>query len=118
MTRVKVQPVAPLVGGHQHGLAACFAGTIDGTPYIAGGANFPDVPCAEGGTKHFYQDIYAYDGQRWTQRGKLPFEWPVVPVPTSTRSAYFASVGKVMRGYIEKPLSFPLMASRLCPTCR
>lgn len=73
VTRVKVQPVAPLVGGHQHGLAACFAGTIDGTPYIAGGANFPDVPCAEGGTKHFYQDIYAYDGQCWTQRGKLPF---------------------------------------------
>lgn len=55
------------------GLAAFFAGMVDGQAVVAGGANFPDVPCAEGGTKRYYDEIrtLGHDGQ-WSVTGHLP----------------------------------------------
>ena len=57
--------VEPLIGfpdeekGIEQGVSACYAGVIDDYLIMAGGCNFPDVPAAEGGEKHYYRGIYA-----------------------------------------------------------
>ena len=75
--------VEPLTGfpddekGIDQGVSACYAGVIDDYLIMAGGCNFPDVPAAEGGNKHYYRGIYAAhlnDGHtlKWKRIGWLP----------------------------------------------
>lgn len=54
------------------GVAGAFGGQIDGSFVIAGGCNFPEVPAAEGGTKRFYDEIYAKNAGQWSVVGHLP----------------------------------------------
>ena len=56
------------------GVSAAAAGEIDGVLLIAGGANFPGIPAAEGGSKRFYDDIFILpEGAReWSRAGLLP----------------------------------------------
>ena len=69
------------VNGNE-GVAAAFAGKSGDYVIVAGGCNFPDTPAAEGGQKHFYDEVwtlelvshkgYATDWYfNWTQTGKL-----------------------------------------------
>lgn len=63
--------------GIEKGVSACFAGVLRGQLILAGGANFPEVPAAQKGTKRFYQGIYvaAPDGSnslKWRRIGSLP----------------------------------------------
>lgn len=56
------------------GFAGSFAGVSSGALLVAGGTNFPDKRPWEGGTKVWYDTIYALgkaDGQ-WVTVGKLP----------------------------------------------
>lgn len=78
--RVSVQKMTGFPAGEpgfSFGVSACYAGWTDGRLLMAGGCNFPDVPAAEGGTKKFYQDIYAADVTsdsilEWRKVGELP----------------------------------------------
>lgn len=56
------------------GFAAPFAGVSHGQLLVAGGANFPDKRPWEGGTKVWYQDIYALDQPNgdWKRVGQIP----------------------------------------------
>lgn len=59
------------------GVSACSAGIIAGYLVMTGGCNFPDVPAAAGGTKRFYDAIYAArlsDSNllEWERVGTLP----------------------------------------------
>lgn len=63
--------------GIEKGVSACFAGVVGDWLVMAGGCNFPERPAAEGGTKRFYQGIYAarLDGTKvleWRRIGSLP----------------------------------------------
>lgn len=56
------------------GFAGSFAGVSGGTLLVAGGTNFPDKRPWEGGTKVWYDTVYALekpDGQ-WQRAGTLP----------------------------------------------
>lgn len=56
------------------GFAGAFAGVSGGALIVAGGTNFPDEKPWEGGTKRWYDDVYALpalDGE-WRKVGKLP----------------------------------------------
>ena len=48
------------------GLAGVFSGMIGDKLVIAGGANFPDGTVPQGGTKHWWGDVYVYDGGQWS----------------------------------------------------
>ena len=54
------------------GVSAPFCGFIGPVAIVAGGANFPDKPLLEGGSKRVYNDIWAYDGSAWERIGFLP----------------------------------------------
>ena len=57
-----------------HGFAGPFAGVSGGALIVAGGANFPDGPPWEGGSKVWHDRIYALnnpDGE-WKEVGQLP----------------------------------------------
>ena len=54
------------------GVSALAAGEIGGVMTVAGGANFPDTPAAEGGKKRFYDDIFVLGEEGWTKAGTLP----------------------------------------------
>lgn len=62
--------------GYEQGVSACFATFANKTLIVAGGANFAEVPAADGGTKCFYSGIYAAsvggDALQWRQVGTLP----------------------------------------------
>lgn len=60
--------------GFEHGVSACFAGTMpDGSMIMAGGANFPDEdPLAPTAKKKLYKGIYRFDGSQWLRAGSLP----------------------------------------------
>lgn len=57
--------------GYNKGVSAMFAGEIDNQLIIAGGANFPETPAAEGGTKVYYNDIFLLQDSTWHKAGKL-----------------------------------------------
>ena len=59
--------------GYSKGVSAPFCTVFEGRPLIAGGANFPDVPAADGGTKRFYSDIQVLGDDGWYRAGELPF---------------------------------------------
>lgn len=58
------------------GVSAPFTGVLGESLIVAGGCNFPDKPVAEGGTKRFYDDIWALDLSKidsgWKVVGHLP----------------------------------------------
>lgn len=58
----------------RHGFASMFAGVSHGRLLAAGGANFPELPPWQGGTKVWYDTVYCLDhpGGSWTIAGKLP----------------------------------------------
>ena len=59
--------------GCEEGVSASFAGVSNGYALVVGGCNFPDTPAAEGGSKRFYNDIYAYklgDSIQWSKVGQ------------------------------------------------
>ena len=47
------------------GLAGVFSGYLKDSYIVAGGANFPYKPLAEGGPKTWWGDIYVHDGKDW-----------------------------------------------------
>lgn len=49
----------------QAGIAGPFGGVLDGTIFLAGGANFPYGPAWEGGQKIYHLDIYALEDSAW-----------------------------------------------------
>lgn len=56
------------------GFAGSFAGVSGGALIVAGGTNFPDKMPWDGGTKVWYEDVFALgkpDGQ-WRKAGRLP----------------------------------------------
>lgn len=63
---------APDETGYAAGVSAQFAGTAGGALIVAGGANFPATPAAEGGAKAFYDGIYAWRDGTWSRIGTLP----------------------------------------------
>lgn len=57
---------------YDKGVSAMYAAAAGDAIVIAGGANFPDKPVADGGCKAFYDYIYRYDGDGWQCVGRLP----------------------------------------------
>jgi N-acetylneuraminate epimerase len=53
------------------GFAGAFAGVQDGKLIVAGGTHFTDKMPWEGGTKVWYDTVFAFDGE-WKAAGKLP----------------------------------------------
>lgn len=87
-----VPPTAPAEAGYALGVSAMYAAaTADGGVFAAGGANFPDVPAAEGGVKAFYDGIYRCDGAAWQRVGSLP-------EPAAYGVAYGCGEGMVCAG--------------------
>ena len=72
ISNTKLRPQAPLPAA----LSAMYSGTLNGKLIVAGGANFPDKPAAEGGAKRYYDDIYegtiTGDDVQWRHVGSLP----------------------------------------------
>lgn len=54
------------------GVSAPFCGFAGETLVMAGGANFPDTPLLEGGSKRVYADIWALTDGAWIHAGSLP----------------------------------------------
>ncbi len=59
--------------GMAKGVAAAFCGVLDGGVVMAGGANFPMAPAAEGGMKVFYDGVYYFKHGKWSLVTKLPY---------------------------------------------
>lgn len=57
-----------------NGFASPFAGANYGALIVAGGTNFPEKKIWEGGSKAWYDDVYALESPdgKWKQVGKLP----------------------------------------------
>lgn len=73
MNTLTVSQLPPVPdAAYAKGVSAPFCGYIGETLVMAGGANFPDKPLLEGGTKKVYADIWAYDGSAWRHAGCLP----------------------------------------------
>ena len=53
------------------GFAGAFAGVQDGKLIVAGGTHFIDKMPWEGGTKVWYDTVFAFDGE-WKSAGRLP----------------------------------------------
>jgi N-acetylneuraminate epimerase len=77
MTRLLADPVtwgklSPLPD--RHGFAGAFAGVSGNTLLVAGGANFPNAPLAEGGLKVWHDRVFSLDRPdgEWREAGKLP----------------------------------------------
>ncbi len=58
----------------KEGFAGPFAGTDGGQLLVAGGANFPEAKPWDGGTKVWYDQVWALNelGGEWKRAGKLP----------------------------------------------
>lgn len=74
--RIDTSPLPAIAPGTDYGkgVSAAAAGEIAGTLVIAGGANFPDTPAAEGGKKRFYDEIFTLEpgASQWRFAGSLP----------------------------------------------
>ena len=70
MNTLKTSELPPIPdAAYAKGVSAPFCGYIGDTLVVAGGANFPDKPLLEGGTKKVYADIWAHDGAQWLHAG-------------------------------------------------
>ena len=70
--KVSFQSLPSLEISPNQGVSGAFSGNIDGQAIVAGGCNFPNTPADEGGTKVFYNTVYALRGQQWIKIGELP----------------------------------------------
>lgn len=70
---------------NQPGLAGVYSGIIDNNLVITGGANFPDRLPWDGGTKHYWRDIYILSMNREE-------EWNVFPDAMPRELAYGESI--------------------------
>ena len=70
--KVNFQALPSLEISLNQGVSGAFSGNIDGQAIVAGGCNFPNTPADEGGTKVFYNTVYALRGQQWRKIGELP----------------------------------------------
>lgn len=84
-------PMPALEVNGPQGVSGAFSGTINGKIIVAGGCNFPDRPAAEGGIKHFYDNIYELNGKQWELIGRLK-------VPTAYGVSIQTSEGLVCIG--------------------
>ncbi len=57
-----------------HGFAGAYAGVAGGALLVAGGANFPDRPPWEGGTKTWYDHVFVLERnvEAWREVGRMP----------------------------------------------
>lgn len=77
---VSVEPMEDSPSGDKNyakGVSALYSGFVGGGLIVAGGANFPAVPAADGGSKRYYDDIYlssvgADTILSWKRVGRLP----------------------------------------------
>ena len=68
---------------YAQGVSGAYAGLLDGHLILAGGANFPARPAAEGGGKYYYDAIYATT-RPVLNEGRKELEWQrvgVLPMP-------------------------------------
>ena len=80
------------------GVSAPFCGFAGETLVMAGGANFPDTPLLEGGSKRVYDSIWALSDGAWIHAGSLP---------DSSGTARIRSMESAIRSSVI--LSFPLI---------
>ncbi len=70
------EPLPAIAPGTPYGLgvSALYAAEAGGALVAAGGANFPDIPAADGGAKRFYDTIWllAPGADAWGAAGRLP----------------------------------------------
>lgn len=72
-TVIEVSELPAIPGdAYAKGVSAPFCGTIGETFVVAGGANFPDKPLVEGGSKKLYDEIWTLAGDQWSLAGHLP----------------------------------------------
>lgn len=74
--RVSFHSLSELCVNGPQGVSAAYAGRYGNTLLVAGGCNFPDTPAAEGGSKVYYDKIFACTSPLstnavWTEVGKL-----------------------------------------------
>lgn len=69
---LRISALAPLPDSH--GFAGMFAGVSGGALICAGGANFPDRPLSQGGTKIWHDRVFVLDATEhtWRLAGRLP----------------------------------------------
>lgn len=102
--RWEVEELAPLGVTDTQGVAGAVAFLSDGRLCVAGGANFPGKPAAEGGKKKVYGEAYMLDGGQWGKlEGGLPHPLAYAAVAygasgASEASASGASVVYVLGG--------------------
>lgn len=97
--------------GYSKGVSAPFAGRYRNYTLVAGGANFPGKPAAEGGKKALYDEVYVLrDGDsRWEQAGKLPY--PVAyGASVSTENGVICIGGSTPQGPTDRILLLSLDA--------
>lgn len=58
--------------GYGQGVSAQYGAATDSALIVAGGANFPETPAADGGAKRYYPDIYTLRHGAWQYAGRLP----------------------------------------------
>ena len=76
----------PLPGrDYQPGLAGSFAGVVNNSLIIAGGANFPDKPPWEGGERRYWSDIYITSPDE-------PEKWTILPEALPRNLAYGVTI--------------------------
>ena len=70
------EPLPAIAAGTPYGVgvSALYAAEVDGVLLAAGGANFPDLPAAEGGAKRCYDEVWMLrpDADAWRAAGRLP----------------------------------------------
>lgn len=70
------EPLPAIAAGTPYGVgvSALYAAEVDGVLLAAGGANFPDLPAAEGGAKRCYDEVWMLrpGADAWHAAGRLP----------------------------------------------
>lgn len=97
--------------GYSKGVSAPFAGRFGNCTIVAGGANFPDKPAADGGKKALYDEVYLLrDGdKRWIPAGKLPYR-VAYGASVSTEKGIICIGGSTPDGPTDKVLCLSLDA--------
>ncbi len=92
------------VSGH----IACIVqdeGTKEQYLFMAGGANFPEVPAADKGQKFCYQEVYAYrlseEGSKWELLGQLPEKLAYAAFTKRANALYIAG-GENENGQLDR----------------
>ncbi len=73
---IKLEVLRPHNVTGTQGVSAPFAGWVNGQLLVAGGANFPDVPAADGGQKKMYCQIWQLNPDGWIESQKIKLPQP------------------------------------------